>query len=231
MMTIEEGRRILGVPEDTTIDLIKKQYRKLAKKFHPDLGGSHEIFIKVNEAYSILLEQFVAQMEENEKAAEFSEIIRIYDIIEKYSLNISFYELHKIIKNGNIEKDIYNGEEFEMVNISKRLVSMMLSKVILNDVISITIKNSFNKTLVYSNTVNFKTLINISNSNLYSEKIITEVTEVADLNFKRGIYTIEIKANGKTYKFRTIKGSKREHLTYEIPIKEFGLIFNVGMTI
>lgn len=35
---------------------IKDRYRELAKKLHPDSGGSQELFIKVNEAYKESLE-------------------------------------------------------------------------------------------------------------------------------------------------------------------------------
>lgn len=45
---------ILGVAKDATDDEIKKAYRKLAMKHHPDRGGSQEEFQKIQEAYSTL---------------------------------------------------------------------------------------------------------------------------------------------------------------------------------
>ena len=41
----------LGVNNNSTEDEIKKQYRKLAMKHHPDKGGDPEMFKKVNDAY------------------------------------------------------------------------------------------------------------------------------------------------------------------------------------
>src|SRR5579863_6900879 len=49
---------VLGVPRDAKVDDIRKTYRKLARKYHPDLNpgdkASEERFKKVQEAYDIL---------------------------------------------------------------------------------------------------------------------------------------------------------------------------------
>ena len=47
---------ILEVPRDATVDVIKKQYKKLALKHHPDRGGDPETFKKISEAYQTLSE-------------------------------------------------------------------------------------------------------------------------------------------------------------------------------
>jgi len=46
---------ILGVPKDATIDEIKKAYRRLAFKYHPDKNPEgEEIFKRINLAYQTL---------------------------------------------------------------------------------------------------------------------------------------------------------------------------------
>ncbi len=50
--------QILQIPETAKIQEIKSAYRRLAKKFHPDLNKSpdaHNTFILVNEAYEFLI--------------------------------------------------------------------------------------------------------------------------------------------------------------------------------
>ena len=50
--------KILGVSETSSKDEIKKAFRSLAKKYHPDRNGNDENAIKkfqeVNEAYEVL---------------------------------------------------------------------------------------------------------------------------------------------------------------------------------
>jgi len=44
----------LGIARNATKDEIKKAYRELAHKYHPDKGGNAEQFKEINEAYSVL---------------------------------------------------------------------------------------------------------------------------------------------------------------------------------
>lgn len=45
---------ILGVKKSASADEIKKAFRKLAQKHHPDAGGNEETFKEINEAYEVL---------------------------------------------------------------------------------------------------------------------------------------------------------------------------------
>lgn len=56
-MAQRDPYEVLGVSKDASADEIKKAYRKLSKKYHPDLNkeaGAEEKFKEINDAYEIL---------------------------------------------------------------------------------------------------------------------------------------------------------------------------------
>jgi DnaJ-class molecular chaperone len=53
--TIEEALDILELPKFITREDIRKQYRFLAKKHHPDVGGKCEKMEALNHAYRLLM--------------------------------------------------------------------------------------------------------------------------------------------------------------------------------
>ena len=48
---------VLGVKRDATQEEIKKAFRKLAAKYHPDAGGDEKKFAEVSEAYTTLSDE------------------------------------------------------------------------------------------------------------------------------------------------------------------------------
>lgn len=57
-MAKKDYYEILGVPREASLDQIKKAYRKLARKYHPDTAGNNpqavEKFKEIQEAYEVL---------------------------------------------------------------------------------------------------------------------------------------------------------------------------------
>jgi len=78
---------LLGIEKDSTEEEIKIAYRKLAKKYHPDLNKTDpqakEKFIDVKEAYDTLIDpvkrKTYDQLKNNPQTFEWSDLIRTSD--------------------------------------------------------------------------------------------------------------------------------------------------------
>ena len=53
---IKEALNVLDIPPLSSIKDIKRQYKKLSKKYHPDIADEREKMEKLNESYKILLD-------------------------------------------------------------------------------------------------------------------------------------------------------------------------------
>ena len=79
---------LLGIEKDSTEEEIKVAYRKLAKKYHPDLNKTDpqakEKFIEVKEAYDTLIDpvkrRTYDQLENNPQTFDWSDLIRTSDL-------------------------------------------------------------------------------------------------------------------------------------------------------
>lgn len=66
----------------TTIEMLKKEYRKLCKQHHPDKGGDHKQFVSMRDEYEKLFEQLKTDKEVHGAYAD------IIDGLMKYDLDI-----------------------------------------------------------------------------------------------------------------------------------------------
>ena len=62
MATTPDYYKTLGVSRTATPEEIKKAYRKLARKHHPDAGGDEAKFKEINEAYEVLSDEKKRQL-------------------------------------------------------------------------------------------------------------------------------------------------------------------------
>ena len=56
-MKVVDYYKVMDVPEDASLNVIKKAYRRLARKYHPDVSSiqdAEEKFKQVGEAYEVL---------------------------------------------------------------------------------------------------------------------------------------------------------------------------------
>lgn len=66
--------KTLGVPRNASTDEIKKAFRKLARKHHPDAGGDEAKFKEINEAYEVLSDEKKRQMYDQYGTANANQI-------------------------------------------------------------------------------------------------------------------------------------------------------------
>jgi len=71
ILIMKDYYQILGVGKDATSDDIKKAYRKLAHKYHPDKGGDEQKFKELNEAYQVL--------SDNGKRQQYDKFGRVFE--------------------------------------------------------------------------------------------------------------------------------------------------------
>lgn len=53
-MNAKEAYRVLGLRPQHSEEVAKKHYKRLLRSTHPDLGGSTESFLRVQEAWAFL---------------------------------------------------------------------------------------------------------------------------------------------------------------------------------
>ena len=71
---IENALELLGLPPLITKNDVKKQYRFLARKHHPDKGGDPVKMEQINQAYKLLMkyiEEFRYTFDEDEIKKQF----------------------------------------------------------------------------------------------------------------------------------------------------------------
>jgi hypothetical protein len=80
-MTVLEYYNILGLQPDSTIEDIRKAYRRKARQYHPDINNAPDAmdkFIKITEAYDFLIENH------DKKPLDDKEFFRIIEEWKKF---------------------------------------------------------------------------------------------------------------------------------------------------
>lgn len=105
--------KVLGVEQNATAEEIKKVYRKLAKKYHPDTNfgnaQAEEMFKKITQAYEVLSDDKSREKYDRELNGKTSN----FENNTKTSRNK---------KTGNINEEIFN--KFNGFNVFEQAFSM-----------------------------------------------------------------------------------------------------------
>ncbi len=78
MRTKRNHYEVLGLPRNATLAQIKRRYRELVRKYHPDVAvdktTSHRLFLQINEAYEVLKD--APRRSAYDESLDLDEIIR-----------------------------------------------------------------------------------------------------------------------------------------------------------
>ena len=138
--------KILNIDKSSTTNDIKRAYKKMAFKHHPDIGGTEENFKEISEAYEILgdekrrnLYDKTGSVENN--SASFEDMVQHFKSMFGEITTTTIRSFEKEYRGSNEEKQ--HVLEFLKKNIGKMEVKMHLKShiVILKDHLKFFSKN------------------------------------------------------------------------------------------
>ena len=97
--------KILGVKNNANKQEIKRAYRKLAIKYHPDKGGSDEKFKEISEAYEILSDDNKRYKYDNNSVLETYVVKNPYDLFDEIINKSDRMYMKSKVNNINIYDD------------------------------------------------------------------------------------------------------------------------------
>ena len=104
--------RFFVIDEQTTPDELRRQYRDLCKKHHPDKGGSDDLQAQINDEYKSALEQLSEMAARNGDHDATRELLRL--------LELHLRKMYSELKSPIIRRYIppqYQGLAFEVAKI------------------------------------------------------------------------------------------------------------------
>ena len=119
---------VLGVDNNATSEQIKKAYKKLANKFHPDKErGDEEMFKRINQAYETLIDPLKRQSYDitgiyegtdaiHVKSARESIELAVFNIISKNEAHIQYVDIVQTIKQNIHNDKMASNQNEEKIN-------------------------------------------------------------------------------------------------------------------
>src|SRR3989344_209342 len=111
-MTKRDYYEILEVNKSSSKEEIKKVYKKLALKHHPDKGGDAEKFKELSEAYAVLSDDNKRKQYDQFGHAGFDQRYSQEDIFRNAHFEDIFSEIFG--RNSGDQEDFFGGSIFDM---------------------------------------------------------------------------------------------------------------------
>jgi curved DNA-binding protein CbpA len=144
----EDYYTILELTKDCKKIDIKKKFRKLSLKYHPDKNGDNEKFLKIKEAYDVLYD------DEKRKVYDIQLFFKDIELGEEdYELLFSYYnkfiqsneyKLMMLLYNSipkKVKEDIFRKFKYRNSNIVKAEKSIDITSLYTDEFINLVIKN------------------------------------------------------------------------------------------
>jgi curved DNA-binding protein CbpA len=144
----EDYYTILELTKDCKKIDIKKKFRKLSLKYHPDKNGDNEKFLKIKEAYDVLYD------DEKRKLYDIQLFFKDIELGEEdYELLFSYYnkfiqsneyKLMMLLYNSipkKVKEDIFRKFKYRNSNIVKAEKSIDITSLYTDEFINLVIKN------------------------------------------------------------------------------------------
>lgn len=132
-MEIRQALEVLGLGTKCSADEAKKQYRKLAKQWHPDSKfGNSDKFVKINEAYQEVV-KFIDLRDKGIGELEYGELGKKKENAEKLLLRLTIENL-AVLKSGRQLE--FTGNRGQKINMA--WADLEKHKIIIQDNVKIT---------------------------------------------------------------------------------------------
>ena len=110
-ISVEDAVQVFGLSPDFSLTDLKNRYRDVARRVHPDKGGSPELFNTVNECYKVLCLEHRARTgfaRHDQLKMEFDADVSRYDSAgRRVAENFSIAQFNEVFEKTKVADEVY----------------------------------------------------------------------------------------------------------------------------